>query len=75
MSEKGILQRDESNMKHIYRPAQAEQKTKSYLLDKFVDSMYNGSPGKLMLQLLGNKKPTKKELQEIKDLLDKLEKE
>src|SRR5262245_25205656 len=75
MAEKGILNRDESSMKHVYRPAEAEHTTKSYLLEKFVDAMYNGSASKLMLQLLGNRKPSKKELQEIKDLLTRLDKE
>jgi BlaI family penicillinase repressor len=75
MAEKGILKRDETNMKHIYSPAVEEQKTKSFLLEKFVDSMYNGSASSLMMQLLGNKKTSKKELQAIKDLLKKLDKE
>jgi BlaI family transcriptional regulator, penicillinase repressor len=75
MSEKGILKRDESNMKHIYMPAMEEQKTKGFLLERFVDSMYNGSASSLMMQLLGNKKTSKKELQAIKDLLKKLDKE
>src|ERR1700733_12765316 len=61
MAEKQILKRDESNMKHIYRPAVEEQKTKGFLLDRFVDSMYNGSASSLMLQLLGNRKTSKKE--------------
>ena len=73
MSEKGILKRDETNMKHVYTPAMEEQKTKSYLLERFVDSMYNGSASSLLMQLLGNKKTSKKELQAIKDLLKKLE--
>jgi predicted transcriptional regulator len=75
MAEKGILKRDESSMKHIYSPAHEEQKTKGALLDRFVDSLYNGSASQLMMQLLGNKKPSKKELQEIKKLIDKLNKE
>lgn len=75
MAEKGILKRDESNMKHIYSAAIEEQKTKSFLLNRFVDSMYNGSTGNLVLQLLGNNKPSKKELQAIKDLLNKLDNE
>ena len=74
MADKGILDRDETNMKHIYRPAMEGQKTKGFLLDRFVDTMYNGSASKLMMQLLGNKKTSKKEMQEIKDLLDKLNK-
>ncbi|MEP7108994.1 MAG: BlaI/MecI/CopY family transcriptional regulator [Ferruginibacter sp.] len=74
MAEKKMLKRDESNMKHIYTAAMEEQKTKSVLLDRFVDSMFNGSASSLMMQLLGNKKTSKKELQEIRELLNKLDK-
>ena len=73
MADKGILQRDESQMKHIYSVAEDEQKTKAHLLDKFVDSMYKGSASKLVMQLIGNKKTSQEELQEIKDMLKKLE--
>ena len=72
MAEKGLLTRDESRMKHIYSVAEEEQKTKSHLLDKFVDSMYNGSASKLVMQLIGNKKTSQQELQEIKALLKDL---
>src|ERR1700743_2916639 len=44
MKEKGMLDRDETNMKHIYSAAVAEGKVKGNLLGRFVDSMYNGSP-------------------------------
>lgn len=74
MVEKGLLVRDESQMKHVYSPATEESKTKSFLLDKFVDTMYNGSPSSLMMQLLGNKKTSKKELEAIKELLKKMDK-
>jgi BlaI family transcriptional regulator, penicillinase repressor len=72
MQDKGLLKRDDSSMKHVYSPAEPEQKTKNALLEKFVDSMYNGSASSLVMQLLGNKKTTKKELQAIKDLLNKM---
>ena len=74
MTEKKMLNRDERNMKHIYAAAIGEEKTKGFLLDKFVDAMFNGSASSLMMQLLGNKKASKKELQEIRDLLNKLDK-
>ena len=73
MADKGILKRDESQMKHIYSVVEEEQETKAHLLDKFVDTMYKGSAGKLVMQLLGNKKTSQQELQEIKDLLKKME--
>jgi BlaI family transcriptional regulator, penicillinase repressor len=75
MTEKGIVKRDESTMKHVYSPVEEEQKTKGYLLNRFVDSMYNGSTSRLLMQLLGNKKPTKKELEEIRKLIDKLDRD
>ena len=74
MADKGIVKRDERQMKHIYHVAEEEQKTKSQLLDKFVDSVYQGSAGKLVMQLLGNKKASKKDIASIKEILDKLDK-
>jgi predicted transcriptional regulator len=73
MADKGILDRDESSMKHIYSVAEEEQKTKAYLLEKFVDSMYKGSVSKLVMQLLGNKKTSEKELDAIREMLKKME--
>ncbi|MBS1607736.1 MAG: BlaI/MecI/CopY family transcriptional regulator [Bacteroidetes bacterium] len=74
MTEKGILVRDETNMKHIYAPAHPEEKIKGQLLNRFVDSLYNGSASSLMQQLLGNKKTSQKEIDEIKELIHKLDK-
>ncbi|WP_421938490.1 BlaI/MecI/CopY family transcriptional regulator [Pedobacter sp.] len=70
LTEKGILKRDESQMKHIYIPVEAEEKTKDQLLDRFVNTLYKGSASKLMMQLLGNEKTSKAEIEEIKRLLD-----
>ena len=72
MVEKGILNRDESQMKHVYSPAVAEEKTKGMLLEKFVETLYNGSASSLMMQLLGDKKTSKKEIEAIKELLKKM---
>ncbi len=74
MVEKGLLKRDESEMKHVYTAAQEETKTKTLLLDRFVDTMYNGSASSLMMQLLGNKKTSKKELDQIRAFLDRMDK-
>lgn len=73
MTDKGIVTRDESSMKHVYSPAEEEGKTKTKLLERFVDSMYNGSASSLVMQLFGNKSTSKQELDEIKDFLKKLD--
>ena len=75
MHEKGILKRDDTAMKHVYSPALEEKKTKTQLLDRVIDTMFDGSRSRLVLQLLGNKKTSKKELQEIREFLKKLEAE
>lgn len=73
LTEKRILKRDESQMKHIYIPVEAEEKTKVQLLDRFVNTLYKGSASQLMMQLLGNEKTSKAEIEEIKRLLDNME--
>jgi BlaI family penicillinase repressor len=73
MAEKGILLRDESSMKHVYSPAEEESKTKTALLERFVDSMYRGSAASLVMQLFGNKNTSSEDLEEIREYLRKLD--
>lgn len=74
MVEKGMLSRDERNMKHVYIPAVEEQQMKGQLLDKFVSNLFNGSASKMMMQLLGNNKTTRGEIQAIRKLLEDMDK-
>jgi BlaI family penicillinase repressor len=74
MKEKEMVDRDETNMKHVYSAAVEEDKIKGNLLGRFMDSMYNGSASDLMLALLDNDKTSADELQKIKDMLSKFEK-
>jgi predicted transcriptional regulator len=73
MTEKGMLERDETNMKHIYSAALEQEKTKGFILERFIDSMYSGSVSSMMLALLGNDKTSKKDLQAVKEMLKKLD--
>ncbi|HUB60830.1 MAG TPA: BlaI/MecI/CopY family transcriptional regulator [Puia sp.] len=75
MHEKGMLQRDETSMTHVYSTQLEEGKTKGVVLKKFVDSMYNGSMKSLMLELLGNQETSNKDWDKIKDLLKQLNEE
>ena len=74
MAEKGLLKRDESQMKHIYHVAVKEDKTKGFLLERFINTMYNGSASSLLMQLIGNKSTSKKELAAIKELIKNMDK-
>lgn len=72
MKEKGILSRDDSNMTHIYHVVENQETTKTFLLEKFMNRIFDGSVEDLVMQLLGNKKTSKEELLKIKDILDKM---
>jgi BlaI family transcriptional regulator, penicillinase repressor len=74
MHDKGMLLRDSSAMTHIYVAAVKEESTKKAMLRRFVNSVFRGSSSELMVQLLGSKKPTKEELNTLKDLVKRLEK-
>jgi predicted transcriptional regulator len=73
MVSKGFLNRILEGKSHLYTPAIEESKTKTALLDRFLDNAFGGSASSLMLQLLGNGKTTRKELKEIKDIIKKME--
>jgi len=74
MKDKGMLVRDESNMKHIYSAAIPEETIKGNLLDKFVDTMYNGSASSLVMALLQKEKTSAAELEKMKAILAGLKK-
>lgn len=73
MAEKGMLTRDESSMTHVYSAAEEPSKTKSHLLDRFVNHIYDGSAGNLVMQLLDNKNASSEDLKIIRDILNKLD--
>ena len=73
MVEKGFLKKDESQMKHIYWATVEESKTKGALLNRVVDTLFNGSAGSLMMQLLGDKKLSPQEMEEFKELIKKID--
>ena len=73
MTEKNLLARDEENKSHIYSAVYKKDETQKVLLDKFLESAFGGSASKLVLQALGNRKTSKKEIEEIRKFLDKIE--
>ncbi len=64
---RAIVKRDERQMKHIYHVARRRTKNKKYScwISLWIQ-YYQGSAGKLVMQLLGNKKASKKISQKYK---------
>ncbi len=73
MYEKGLLTRLEEARSHVYEANVSEEETQTTLLERFVDTAFRGSAGKLVMQALGNHKTTPAELDEIRKLLDQIE--
>lgn len=73
MHEKGLLSRDEESKSHTYRAAVSEEDTQRSLVDRFVETAFRGSASKLVMQLLGQHKASRAELDEIKNLLNNLD--
>jgi len=73
MLNKGMLLRDTSERAHIYSPAIQKQDIEKSLLDGLRSSMFRGSTANLIISALGHDRPTHKEMEEIKALIDKIE--
>ena len=74
MFDKGLVLRDDSNRTHIYKPNVSREKTQKQLLDKMVDALFSGSHSQLVMQALGAHTPSRQELDEIQQLLDRYKK-
>jgi BlaI family penicillinase repressor len=73
MAEKGLLVRDESTFKHVYRPALTEEKAQKQLVGDLLDRAFCGSAEKLVMRALSAKKVSPKEMARIRQMLDEFE--
>jgi len=70
MTVKGLLERDETQRTHIYRPLVKESDTQRSMMDKLLNSAFGGSASKLVMQALGDKQTSREELDQIRKYLD-----
>src|SRR5262250_3573012 len=65
MTEKGLVERDESCRPQIYRPRYSQQQTQRQLLRDLLQRAFGGSVRALVLQALSSKKSRPEELEAI----------
>ena len=70
MTEKGLVERDESDRTHIYRARLSEEQTQQQLVGDLLDRAFGGSASKLVMQALNAKRATPEELGEIRKLIE-----
>ena len=73
MTEKGLVERDESQRAHLYRARLAQGETQRQLLNDLLARAFDGSASKLVMQALSGREASAEELTEIRALLDAFE--
>lgn len=74
MTVKGLLKRELKGKSHLYTTTYRMEETRENLLNRFLDNAFGGSASSLVMQLLGNSKTSEKELEEIKKVIEQIEK-
>ena len=72
MTDKGLVERDESCRPQIYRPRDSQTKTQRQLLRHLLDRVFGGSTRAMVLQALSEKKTSAEDLKEIEKLLNRI---
>ena len=73
MTEKGLVNRDESERSHVYRVAQSAERTREHLVTDLLDRAFGGSAAQLVIQALSSRKASREEVDAIRALLDRAE--
>ena len=73
MTEKGLVQRDESARSHVYHATRPARDMKRSLVTDLLDRAFAGSSASLVMHALESKKASPEELREIRALLDSLD--
>ena len=73
MTEKGLVERDDSVRPQIYSASHSQGQTQRVLVSDLLEKAFEGSAKQLVLQALSAKAASEEELAEIERLLDRLE--
>jgi BlaI family transcriptional regulator, penicillinase repressor len=72
MTDKGLVQRDESQRAHVYKVRVAREEVQKRLVGDLLDRLFQGSAKQLVMQAVTAGKTSREELAEIRRLLDQL---
>jgi BlaI family transcriptional regulator, penicillinase repressor len=73
MTEKGLVERDESERTHVYQARFTQEATQQRLVSDLLEKAFGGSASQLVMQALAAKPASADELAQIRRLLDELE--
>src|SRR5262249_39458576 len=73
MTEKGLVERDESQRPQIYQARYSQEQTQRQLVRDLLDRAFGGSVKELVLQALATQRSSAEELEAMEQLLDRFE--
>jgi BlaI family penicillinase repressor len=73
MTEKGLVERDETVRPQIYRAKHSQEQTQRHLVSDLLQRAFGGSIKALVMQALATKKSSSKDMDAIEKLLDRIE--
>ena len=73
MTIKGTVRRNEEQRAHVYEACQPATETKRQLVGDVLQRVFEGSASELMIHALEGRRTSKKELDELRRLLDEYE--
>jgi len=73
MTAKGTVRRNEEQRAHVYEACQPAEETKRQLVGDVLKRVFEGSASELMIHALEGRRTSKKELDELRRLLDEYE--
>jgi len=73
MTDKGLVERDESQRPQIYKARYSQEHTQRQLLRDLLDRAFGGSVKELVLQALATRRSSAEELEAMEKLLDRFE--
>jgi BlaI family transcriptional regulator, penicillinase repressor len=75
MTEKGLVERDDTRRPQIYRARYSRGHTQRQLLGDLIQRAYGGSVKALVMHAVGTRKPSAEDLDAIEKLLDRFERD
>ena len=73
LEEKGYLKKTQVDRAHVYRPTRPRQQVVRAMVRDFVDRVFDGATGGLLVHLAGDSRLSKAEREHIKKLIDETE--
>jgi len=70
MTDKGLVEREESGKAHIYRPVASQNETQDQILRDMSARLFSGSAAQLAMHALSLEPVNEQELEELRHLID-----